>query len=216
MRHWFVPVSLFFVTMVLSACAAPQAPVKGGFSPEEARQVLQRQQELKQQIEQLRADLDQVRTTLSEQGEAIADIRQTGVAGSASKMPAAAPEGGSAALDLSPTEVYRDAFADYASGRFPEAIEGFRLFVQNFPDSKYAANAYYWMGESYYAQQDYPQAISAFKSLTERFPDSSKVPEGLFRVAQAYLAMNRPDQAEQMLQIIRERYPKSPAAQKGL
>ncbi len=206
---------VLLATLLLTACAVPQAPADRALSPAQAQQLIDRQLELADQLVQVRGELDTMRSTLEEQQAAIDDLERRGpaVVDEAQGETEAATE---AVLDLSPTEVYRKSFAAYASGDYARAIEGFELFVENFPESRYTGNAYYWLGESYFARRNYPEAISAFRSLAEQFPESTKVPEGLFKVARSYTRMDQPEQAEKVVELLRERYPESQAAQRTL
>ena len=43
--------------------------------------------------------------------------------------------------NLSPQEVYNTAYADYLKGNFDLAIDGFKIYRENFPDSPLADNA---------------------------------------------------------------------------
>lgn len=200
-------------TLLLAACAAPQAPVQRGLSPEQEQRLVDRQQELAEELAQVRGELDQVQASLGEQQAAIDELERRRPAQAGEDESTTAPE---AVLDLSPTEVYRKSFAAYAAGDYARAIEGFELFVENFPESTYAGNAYYWLGESRFARKEYEEAISAFRSLAEKFPQNTKVPEGLFKVAQSYARMDKPEKADKIIELLRERYPKSGAAQRTL
>ncbi|MFO7983548.1 MAG: tol-pal system protein YbgF [Desulfuromonadales bacterium] len=206
---------ILLTTFLLAACAAPQTPPPRSLDPVQAQRLADRQEELSAELTQVRDELDEIHATLEDQGESIAKLER--------REPAEVePEGdekeaaAEALLDLSPTEVYRKSFAAYAAGDYANAIEGFELFVENFPGSRYAGNAYYWLGESHFSREDYSEAISAFRKLAENFPKNSKVPEALFKVAQSYNRMDQPEQAEQIMELLGERFPESQAAQRPL
>ena len=59
----------------------------------------------------------------------------------------------------SPTEVYLQAFGDYASGRYQIATHGFETFLQRFPNNSYASNAQFWLSDCHFNQQQYALAI---------------------------------------------------------
>ena len=54
----------------------------------------------------------------------------------------------------------------------------FQSFLQTYPDSRLAPNAWYWLGESYYATASYELALKSFGILLERFPipEKSRMP----------------------------------------
>jgi tol-pal system protein YbgF len=119
-------------------------------------------------------------------------------------------QGGSA------TEIYLQAFSDYASGRFEQAIQGFETFLRRHAHSDYAGNAQYWLGECFYAQQQYSQAVKEFQRTVERYPQGNKTPDALLKMASALTQLGQPGRAEEALQVLRSRYPDSPAARKPL
>ncbi|HHF42632.1 MAG TPA: tetratricopeptide repeat protein, partial [Candidatus Aminicenantes bacterium] len=60
--------------------------------------------------------------------------------------------------DLSPQEIFNMAREDYLKGHYDLAIEGFRIYLANFPESPLADNASYWIGESLFSQGKYEEA----------------------------------------------------------
>lgn len=117
--------------------------------------------------------------------------------------------------DGTPTEVYLQAFGNYASGRYPEAILGFETFLQRFPNNSYAANAQFWLADSYFNQQQYPQAIDAFQHVIQGYPRAAKAPDALLKIATAQLHMGDNQNAQQTLATLQQRFPQSTAAAKA-
>lgn len=72
------------------------------------------------------------------------------------------------------------AFLNFRSGKYQEAINDAKRYVQLFPASEDAAYAYYMIGESYFRQipdvtreQGFAKlSISAFDELIRKYPDS--------------------------------------------
>jgi len=52
-----------------------------------------------------------------------------------------------ATRESAPPAEYIKAFGLYSANNFPSAIEAFESFLRNNPQSDYAANAVYWIGE---------------------------------------------------------------------
>lgn len=77
---------------------------------------------------------------------------------------------------LSPQEVYNTARSDYLKGNYQLAVEGFQLYLGNFPQSPLADNAVYWIGECYFSQEDYERALEQFNNLILNYPQGDKVP----------------------------------------
>ncbi len=70
------------------------------------------------------------------------------------------------------TEEYEAAFNLMKEGKYDRATNAFRSFVEKYPESTYADNAHYWIGEAHAARGDNAKARTAFEAVIKRFPDS--------------------------------------------
>lgn len=84
--------------------------------------------------------------------------------------------------DITPTSAYNLAYNDYLDGRYELAIAGFQRYLTDFPNTSLAANAQYWIGESYYSLKDYAKATQAFESVVNDYPRSDRVAPALFKL----------------------------------
>lgn len=123
------------------------------------------------------------------------------------QMTVAAP-----ASNENPVEIYNAATRDYGKGNFDLAISGFREFMQKSPNSDYADNAAYWIGESLYSQKKYSEAIEAFDVVVNKYAKSDKVPGALLKKAYAYLALGDKARAIVQLQYVVHEHAKSQEA----
>jgi len=114
-----------------------------------------------------------------------------------------------AAPALPPEELYKNALGDYTRGDYDLAITGFRTYVQSYPKTSLAANAQYWLAESYFSQKNYPAAVEEFSGVLRNYPDSPKVPSALFKQGEAFLALNDTKQANSVLCELVGKYPKT-------
>ncbi|MBL4711009.1 MAG: tetratricopeptide repeat protein, partial [Gammaproteobacteria bacterium] len=71
-------------------------------------------------------------------------------------------------------QVYSKAFALLKEGQYKQSITAFESFKKTYPDSKYADNAQYWLGEANYVSRAYKKALEAFQQLIARYPESTK------------------------------------------
>ncbi len=115
----------------------------------------------------------------------------------------------------SPTEVYLQAFGDYASGRYQSAIHGFESFLQRFPNNSYASNAQFWLADCYFNQQQYSTAIQEFNRVLNNYQGAPKNPDALYKIAIASLQLGATDDARSAIEILNQKYPKSTATQKA-
>lgn len=114
-----------------------------------------------------------------------------------------------------PPAEYLKSFGLYSANNFPAAIESFEAFIKSNPQSDYAANALYWIGECYYTLSDLPKAKEAFLKVTESYPKSAKTPDALLKLGYTLSVMKEKEKASVIFEKIITTYPSSPAAQKA-
>ncbi|MYF07164.1 MAG: tetratricopeptide repeat protein, partial [Rhodospirillaceae bacterium] len=76
-------------------------------------------------------------------------------------------------------EQYRFAIGELRQARYDRAAEAFQEFLRRHPKGRFAGNAYYWLGETYYAQQNYRLAAIRFADGFKKFPKHPKAPDNL-------------------------------------
>lgn len=109
-------------------------------------------------------------------------------------------------------EDYDIAFAHLRAGRFLESARAFEGFIQRHSENELTANAYYWLGESYYVKRQYPQALAAFQALIDKFPQSKKSADASLKIGYCYYEMDDLMQAEKHLNKVVNSYPNSSIA----
>ena len=102
---------------------------------------------------------------------------------------------------------YDQAFQSLKDLKYADAAEQFSSFLQKYPNSEYADNAQYWLGESYYVTRNYDIALEAFQSLLSNYADSPKVPDGLLKIGYTHYELKQGDQARAALVQVQEQYP---------
>lgn len=114
-----------------------------------------------------------------------------------------------------PPAEYLKAFGLYSANNFLAAIESFESFLSTNPQSDYAANAVYWIGECHYTLSDLPKAKAAFSKVAELYPKSTKVPDALLKLGYTLSAMKEKEKAVEVFEKIITSYPSSHAAIKA-
>ncbi len=109
-------------------------------------------------------------------------------------------------------QTYDVAFEALKQGRYAESSQLFSAFLQEYPDGALAANATYWLGESYYVTQNYQLALDTFQSLLSRFPDSRKAQDTLLKVGYCQYELGDVQRAGATLNEVIQRYPETPVA----
>jgi tol-pal system protein YbgF len=107
---------------------------------------------------------------------------------------------------------YNRAFEALKSAQYPAAIDGFRQFLQTYPDSPLAENAQYWLGEAFYVTRDYAQAAEAFSSVQTRWPQSRKAADAMLKLGFSQFELRRFPEARTTLSDVTQRFPGTEAA----
>jgi tol-pal system protein YbgF len=103
---------------------------------------------------------------------------------------------------------YQAAFDTLKEGRYQKAKSELRTFLQNHPDSSFAGNAQYWLGEAHYVTREFKQGIEEFKRVLSSYPNSLKIPDAMLKIGYTYYELKQYDQAKTLLQDLRKRFPK--------
>lgn len=130
----------------------------------------------------------------------------------AAAVPAAAPAAAPAADPAAELKSYEAAHELFKSGKHKESAEAFGQFLETYPNSKYAPNAYYWMGYAHFSQKNYKAAMSSQQELIKRYPDHQKVPDALYNIANSQIQLTDIDAAKQTLRGLIDKYPTSETA----
>ncbi len=173
--------------------------------------------QLKQRSQDLYVDLDG-RLSRLEGGGAGSAPRPIAAGPIAPAMPASSGSLPPPVLPVAPADpvaekqAYDGALAAVTADHSAEAARRFQAFVQQYPNSPLAPNAWYWLGESYYVTQNYQLALDAFLTVVKRFPDSPKAPGALLKLGYSQDGLKQHDAAVATLRDLIQRYPRSEAA----
>lgn len=108
---------------------------------------------------------------------------------------------------------YEAATALFQSGDYKGAASALQDFVRRYPESPYASNAQYWLGNTYYALGDYKKAIAAQEVVTSTYNSSPKAADAMLNIASSYALLKDNKNAKKSLQQLVSKYPSSSAAQ---
>ena len=128
----------------------------------------------------------------------------------ASQAPAASSEPGDPAKE----KLYYDAAFDLIKAKdFDKASQAFTAFLRKYPNSQYAGNAQYWLGEVNLAKGDLQGAGQAFAKVSQLYPKHAKVPDSLYKLADVERRLGHTDKVKGILQQVVAQYPGTSAAQ---
>ncbi|WP_153913733.1 tol-pal system protein YbgF [Shewanella sp. TC10] len=66
--------------------------------------------------------------------------------------------------------------------KYDEAIPAFSEFIKQYPDSTYAANANYWLGQLLFNKGTFAEAKQAFNTVVSKYPNSNKRGDSLVKL----------------------------------
>jgi tol-pal system protein YbgF len=215
-RYYLLAVLCSSAAFVVSPAVFSQVPVVDVGEPESGSASVapaplnNPQGEMFYQMQLMQQEMMQLRGLVEEQAHIISQLKKQSmeryidldkrISGLSSQAPATA-RGKTSRTIVAPVPVpvpgkaipsekdaYNKAYALVTSKRFDSALEAFKQFLVDFPDSQYTPNALYWMGELYQVVQpsDLEAARQAFTQLIERHPDNSKVPDAMYKLGKVY------------------------------
>ncbi|NYH10299.1 tol-pal system protein YbgF [Pseudomonas moraviensis] len=137
-----------------------------------------------------------------------------GAAAGTGAAAAQAPAAGSEPADPAKEKLYYDAAFDLIKAKdFDKASQAFAAFLRKYPNSQYAGNAQYWLGEVNLAKGDLQGAGQAFAKVSQLYPKHAKVPDSLYKLADVERRLGHTDKVKGILQQVVAQYPGTSAAQ---
>lgn len=114
--------------------------------------------------------------------------------------------------DVNGQEIYSKAYTLLIEGQYEQSIKAFERFKSAYPDSKYADNAQYWLGEANSALRKYKEALAVFQQLIAQYPESPKIPGARLKIGYMYFELKNWSAARETLQQVMSMYPDTKVA----
>ncbi|GHF97489.1 tol-pal system protein YbgF [Thalassotalea marina] len=96
--------------------------------------------------------------------------------------------------------------------KYDDAIPAFQQFIEQYPSSSYAANAYYWLGQLLFNKGELAQAKNAFNVVVSEFTQSTKRSDAILKLGMVEQKQNNNARALNLYQQVISEYPGSSAA----
>jgi len=109
-------------------------------------------------------------------------------------------------------KLYAAAMASFQADDYRQAQLGWTELTTKFPGDPLAANAQYWIGETYYRQRDFSGALPEFRKVVDGYGTSPQVPEALLKLGLCYRALMDPIRARQTWEQLTANFPTTNAA----
>ncbi|WP_445681279.1 tol-pal system protein YbgF [Radicibacter daui] len=117
----------------------------------------------------------------------LGSISETTASGDAARTASAAAN--------DPAGLYNSAIEQLRSRDFANAEVSFKDFLAKYPNHDLAANAQYWLGESYYGRNDFRSAALTFGEGYQKYPTSPKAPDFMLKLGLSLAGLGQKDNA---------------------
>lgn len=114
-----------------------------------------------------------------------------------------------------PDALYLKGLESLKSGDFIVARDQFTKFLEQNQKHELAANAHYWIGETFYSEKNFESAILSYQEVIKGYPGKEKVTAAMLKQAMSFNALNDIKSAKFILKKLIEGSPKSEEAKKA-
>jgi len=119
------------------------------------------------------------------------------------------------ATPATPEALYQKALDAHRGGDPVKGRELLTRFLQQNPKHELAANAQYWVGETYYSEKNYEQAILAFQDVIKNYPGKEKIPAAMLKQGMAFADLGDAKSARFVYGKLKEDFPKTEEAKQA-
>ena len=154
--------------------------------------------ELRSELERLQAEFGEMERDYSERMKKLARRAGLDVEIDESEIPA------------SPDDLYRAATAAYEGREFASARALFRAFVTRHGAEPRAADAQYFVGQSYLLEDRPATALGELRRVVADFAASDRVPFALLSMGEAFWRLHACDEARSALETLTTGFPRAP------
>ena len=114
-------------------------------------------------------------------------------------------------------KLYNQGMSTFIQGDYPDAVDIFENFVEEFEDDVDSDNAYYWIGYSQFKLGKWDAAESAFRKVLQNYehrPTSQgfKTPDAIYMLGKLAETRQQPERAAYYFKNVLDNYPGSAAA----
>lgn len=107
--------------------------------------------------------------------------------------------------------VYETAYNHLLKRDFGTAEQGFREFLQQYPNDPLAGNAQYWLGETYYVRGQFREAADSFLAGYRNYGNSDKAPANLLKLGMSLYRLGEEQAACSTFSELESKYPNAPS-----
>ena len=163
------------------------------------------------QIQALNDTMDELKVRLAKVTKQLEDMQAAQQSLAASQAQQQAQAAAQAAAPP-PDVLYNNALRDYNGGKTDLAVQEFSDYIKFYPNTDYAGNCYFYLGELQFKQGNYQQAVQNYDQVLQNFPSGNKAAAAQLRKGFALIELGKQDDGVAELRHLIQRYPHSTEA----
>lgn len=106
--------------------------------------------------------------------------------------------------------LYQQGYGALLQKDYAGAEGAFRQLLDSYPSDPLAADAQYWIGESFYVRGQYKQAADAFLNGYKKYKTGQKAPDTLLKLAMSLAELGQKDAACSTFSELKAAFPQAP------
>jgi tol-pal system protein YbgF len=163
------------------------------------------------QIQALNDTMDELKVRLSKVTKQLEDLQATQQSIQANQTQQQQQQQALASAPP-PDVLYNNALRDYNGGKTDLALQEFSDYIKFYPNTDYAGNCYFYLGELQFKQGNYQQAVQNYDQVLQNFPSGNKAAAAQLRKGFALIELGKQDDGVAELRHLIQRYPRSTEA----
>jgi tol-pal system protein YbgF len=108
---------------------------------------------------------------------------------------------------------YKAALNSLMSKKYSIAEQGFKDYINDYPNGHFVVSAHYWLGEIYVQQRNLSSATKQFNIVVTQFPHSNKVADAKVKIGIIHASQGQVARARVEFRKVKQKYPGTTAAQ---
>lgn len=112
-------------------------------------------------------------------------------------------------LNGDPEALYNQGYTQLLNGEYDASEVSLRQFIELYSNHQLAANARYWLGETYFIRGQFGDAVAEFSENYRTFPNSNKAPDSLLKLGLSLARLDEREAACATLTEMLSRFPDS-------
>jgi tol-pal system protein YbgF len=167
-----------------------------------------RLEQLSGQIQALNDTMDELKARLTKVSKQLEDMQAAQQSLAAQQATQQAQQQAQAQAPP-PDVLYNNGLRDYNSAKNDLALQEFSDYIKFYPNTDFAGNCYFYIGELQFHQGNYQQAIQNYDQVLQNFPSGNKAASAQLKKGFALIELGKQDDGVSELRRLIQRYPRS-------